>query len=83
MKYLFSFLAIIAGFCLVKYANNIANSFGRSAWAEHYFGSYGGTRLLIKTIGILFIIGALLVISGLMNTLLYSIFSSTIGGLSY
>ncbi len=83
MKYFFSFLAIVAGFFLVKYSNNIVNSFGRSAWAEHYLGSYGGTRALIKMIGILFIIGALLVVSGLMNTILYSIFSPTISSMSY
>jgi len=81
MKYFFCFLAIIIGILLVKFSNNIVNSFGHSAWAEHYLGTYGGTRLLIKIIGTLFILSALLVISGLMNSLLLSIFSPLVGGL--
>jgi hypothetical protein len=80
MKYLLSLLTIIVGFLLVKYSNWLVNNFGYTDWAEQHLGSYGGTRLMWKLIGLLFIIGALLVISGQMNTILYSIFSPLIGG---
>lgn len=81
MKYFFSFLAIIIGFLLMKYSNNIVNNFGYTNWAEKYLRTYGGTRLMWKLIGILFIIGALLTISGLMNNILYSIFAPMMGGI--
>ncbi len=80
MKYIYSFLVIIAGFLLVKYSNWIVKNFGYIDWAEKHLGSEGGTRLVWKMIGILFIIGAFLVISGLMNNILYAIFDPLTGG---
>ena len=80
MKYFLSFTAIVVGFLLVRYSNWLINNFGYIDWAEQHLGSYGGSRLMWKLIGILFIIGALLVISGLMNNILYSIFAPLAGG---
>ncbi len=81
MKYVYSILVILAGFALVKYSNWIVNNFGYIDSAEHWLGSYGGTRLMWKLIGLILIVGAFLVISGLMNNLLLSIFSPLMGGL--
>jgi hypothetical protein len=75
MKYFLSFLAIFIGFLLVRYSNWIVSNFGYVDWAENHLGTEGGTRLMWKLVGILFIVGALLVISGLMNNILYSIFA--------
>ena len=74
MKYFYAFLVIIFGFLLVRYSNWLVNNFGYIDSAEHYLGTYGGTRLIWKLIGVLFIVGALLVISGIMNNILISIF---------
>ena len=74
MKYFWSLLAIVAGFFIVKYSNIIVQSFGYVNWAEKNLGTSGGTRLMWKIIGILFIAGGILVISGGMNIILYSIF---------
>ena len=74
MKYFYAFLVIIFGFLLVRYSNWLVNNFGHIDSAEHYLGTYGGTRLMWKLIGVLFIIGALLVISCIMNNILISIF---------
>ena len=74
MKYFYAFLVIISGFLLVRYSNWLVNNFGYIDSAEHYLGTYGGTRLMWKLIGVLFIVGALLVISGIMNNILISIF---------
>ncbi|OIP74902.1 MAG: hypothetical protein AUK06_02645 [Parcubacteria group bacterium CG2_30_36_18] len=74
MKYFYAFLVIIFGFLLVRYSNWLVNNFGYIDSAEHYLGTYGGTRLMWKLIGVLFIVGALLVISGIMNNILISIF---------
>ena len=83
MKYIFSFLAIIVGFLLVKYANKIVDSFGYMPWAEEHLGTYGGSRMMWKLIGVAFILGALLVISGLMNTILYAIFAPMTRGMAF
>ena len=81
MKYVYSFLVIILGFLLVRYSNWIVRNFGYIDWAETHLGSEGGTRLVWKLVGILFIIGAFLVISGLMNNLLYAIFAPISGNM--
>ncbi len=75
MKYFYSFLAIIIGFLLVKYSNWIVTNFGYIDWAEEHLGTMGGSRLMWKLIGLAFIIGAFLVISGLMNNIVLSIFA--------
>ncbi|OGG89945.1 hypothetical protein A3H03_01325 [Candidatus Kuenenbacteria bacterium RIFCSPLOWO2_12_FULL_42_13] len=81
MKYIYSLLAIIAGFLLVRYSNYLVDNFGHSETAEHYLGTYGGSRLMWKLIGLIIIIGALLTISGLAQSLIYSIFKPMVGGL--
>ncbi len=75
MKYFYSFIAIIIGFLLVKYSNWIVVNFGYIDWAEEHLGTMGGSRLMWKLIGLVFIIGAFLVISGLMNNIILSIFA--------
>lgn len=53
-------------------------NFGRSAWAEQHLGS-GGTHLMYKLLGILFIIGSLMVMTGMMGELIISIFGRLFG----
>jgi len=81
MKYFFSLLAIVVGFLLVRYSNYLVENFGHNETAEHYLGTYGGTRLMWKMIGILIIIGAFLTISGLGESLLLAFFGPIVGGL--
>ena len=62
------FLGIIGfgiGFLLVRYANKIYTAFGAMDFAEKYFRFFGGTRLVIKLIGILIIFMAFLYIFGI------------------
>ena len=75
MKYVYTLLIIVVGFLLVRFINWIVSNFGQSDWAEQHLGTYGGTRLMWKLIGIAFIVGALLVISGGMEVILTSIFT--------
>ena len=59
------FLGLIGtglGFLLVKYSNQIYQTFGAMDFAEKYFRFFGGTRLLIKLVGIMFIFLAFLYI---------------------
>ena len=81
MKYFFSLLAIILGFLLVRYSNYLVENFGHNETADHYLGTYGGSRLMWKLIGIAIIFGAFMTISGLGQSLLLAIFGPMVGGL--
>ncbi len=73
MKYFLGILVIILGsFMVIKTAWFVEN-FGYSDWAEAKLGG-GGTRLMYKILGILFIVGAVLVMTGAMGEILISIF---------
>jgi hypothetical protein len=50
------------GFLLVKYANQIYSTFGSVDFAEKYLRFFGGTRLVVKLIGILIIFASFLYI---------------------
>lgn len=74
-------LAVIIGALLVIKSNWLVNTFGYVSFAEGSMRAWGGTRMLWKLIGIGIIIIAFLHISELLDGILLSIFSSTIGGL--
>ena len=54
---------------------------GASRWAEEYMGTAGGTRLLIKIIGIVFIFFGFATMTGLVNGILYSIVRLIVPGI--
>lgn len=54
MHYLWSFGAIIFGFCAVAYTFQIVRIFGHLGWAEQRLGP-GGTYTVWKIIGIVLI----------------------------
>ncbi len=60
---------------MVKYSNWLVTNFGHIDWAEEHLGTMGGSRLMWKLIGLVLIIGSFLVISGLMNNIILSIFT--------
>jgi hypothetical protein len=63
-KLFLGFIGFGIGFLLVKYSNQIYQTFGSMDFAEKYFRMFGGTRLLIKIIGILIIFISFLYIFG-------------------
>lgn len=65
MRFFIGFILIVAGFFIVWKTEAIVGFAGYSDWAEQHLGTEGGTRLLYKLIGIGFIFGGMLAITGL------------------
>jgi hypothetical protein len=74
MKWLIDFIVICVGALLVVKTQWFYDFTGPIAWAEQHLGSEGGTRLLIKMIGVLMIIGVMMAITGLLQAIIRGIF---------
>jgi hypothetical protein len=62
MYFFFGILAVALGVLLIVKTEWFCENFGSIAWAEEHLGYNGGTRLMYKIIGLVFIfIGFLLV----------------------
>ena len=64
--YIWGTIVIALGFLLVIKTQWFITNFGHSSWAEAHMGG-GGTRLLYKIVGIIFIIGSLMYMTGMME----------------
>ena len=63
--YIWGTIVIALGFLLIAKTQWFITNFGHSAWAEAKMG--GGTRVLYKIVGIVFIIGSLMYMTGMME----------------
>jgi len=78
-RVLIGLLFAAAGFVLVWKSEWFQINFGAIAWAEEKFGSSGGSRLMYKLIGILFIIIGFLSITNLHKQAFVAIFGGLFG----
>jgi predicted small integral membrane protein len=67
MNWFIGLLVIGVGSLLVIRTQWIYDFTGPIDWAEQHLGTEGGTRLFIKLIGVLFIIGAFLGVTGILG----------------
>ena len=79
MTYFIGILVIVVGIFLVIKTEWFVQNFGSSAWAEEHLGSSGGTRLMYKMIGIIFIILSLMGMTGMLGEVIINIFGSLFG----
>lgn len=79
MGYIVGILAIVAGAFMVVKTEAIVSMFGTSALAEQYLGTSGGTRLMYKLMGILFIVIALMGMTGLLGKVILAIIGPLFG----
>ncbi len=71
---------IVLGTLMVAKTQWFIENFGYSDWAESKFGG-GGTRLMYKGLGILFIVGSILGMTGALGEMIVGIFGNLfIGG---
>lgn len=75
MKWLLGLLIIGFGSLLVIKTQWIYDFTGPIDWAEQHLGSEGGTRLFIKLLGVLIILGTFLGITGILGGWLTGFFS--------
>lgn len=73
MKYFLGGLVIVLGSFMVIKTSWFIENFGYSDWAEAKMGG-GGTRLMYKVLGIIFILGAVLALTGVLGEILFGIF---------
>jgi len=78
MRYILGIIGIVVGTLLVWKTFLLASSFGQIDWAERHLGG-GGTYLLYKLVGILFIILSFLYMFQILDVLLRP-FSNLFGG---
>ncbi|MBI5621876.1 hypothetical protein HY933_03370 [Candidatus Falkowbacteria bacterium] len=72
MKIFFGLLIIGFSFLITWKAEWILQNFGGNAWAEAKLGSSGGSRLFYKLIGVVGIFLGLLVMTGLIQDIIFS-----------
>ncbi|MFA5069700.1 MAG: hypothetical protein WC528_00210 [Patescibacteria group bacterium] len=77
MNYVIGGIAIIVGSLLVVKTEWFYNFTGPIDWAEAHLGSEGGTKIFIKLIGLIIIIGTFLALTGCLGGCISKIFKST------
>jgi hypothetical protein len=70
MYFFFGLLAVAAGVFLVIKTEWFQQNFGSIEWAEQHLGYDGGSRLMYKLIGLVFIFIGFLLITGQFNDFL-------------
>lgn len=80
MKFFIGIIAILLGTLVVIKTEWFVENFGASSWAEEHMGSSGGTRMLYKLIGIALILGAMMMMTGLLQIILLNIFAPMFRG---
>jgi hypothetical protein len=79
MKYIIGIAAMLIGTLIVLRTEWLIQNFGRSAWAEQHFGTSGGTRTMLKFIGIIIIALALMGMTGLLGEIIIGTFGQFFG----
>lgn len=70
MRYFLGIVLVVVGVVLVIKTEWFYVNFGSIAWAEEHLGTSGGSRLMYKIIGIIFIFFGFLLITNMMNNFL-------------
>jgi len=79
MKYIVGILAIVVGTFMVIKTEWLIRNFGSINWAEEHMRSSGGSRMMYKLLGILFICLAMLGMTGLLGGIILSVFGRLFG----
>ncbi|MDD2656831.1 MAG: hypothetical protein PHQ18_04690 [Patescibacteria group bacterium] len=78
MGYFFGILVIALGAFMVIKTNWFVENFGHSSWAEEHLGG-GGTYTLYKILGIVFIFGSLMAMTGILGKVIVNTFGRLFG----
>jgi hypothetical protein len=79
MRYFLGILGVLLGTVLIIKSDWFLANFGRNGWAEEHLGSSGGSRLMYKLIGFVFIFISMLAITGMLGGFIMAIFGSLFG----
>jgi len=70
MNYILGLISLLVGVVLILKTEWFVENFGRIGWAEEHLGFEGGSRLMYKIIGLIFIFFGMLLITNLMSDFL-------------
>lgn len=70
MRFFIGIILVAVGVLLILKTEWFIQNFGTNAWAEEHLGYNGGTRLMYKFIGLIFIFFGFLAITNLLNAFL-------------
>lgn len=79
LRIIIGLIGIGLGMILIIKSEWFLANFGRIDWAEIHLGTEGGTRLLYKLIGLVFILISILIMTGLIEGVLLAIFGPLFG----
>ncbi len=79
MTWLIGLLVVGLGMLLVIKTQWIYDFTGPIDFAERFLGTEGGTRMFIKILGVLMILGAFLGVTGLLGKIVSGIFAPLLG----
>jgi len=79
MTWLIGGITIAIGCLLVIKTQWIYDFTGPIDWAEQHLGTEGGTRILIKILGVLLILGAFLGVTGILGAMVKGFFGPLFG----
>lgn len=79
MRYVWGLIGVAIGGLIVAKSEWFFQNFGAVPWAEQHLGSEGGTRFFYKLIGLAIILISFLLVSGILEGLLLSIFGRLFG----
>jgi hypothetical protein len=80
MRFFLGLLGVALGAVLIIKTEWFIRNFGKNGWAEEHLGTSGGTRLMYKLIGLVFIIISMLAMTGLLGGIVLGIFTPLFGG---
>lgn len=72
-------IGIVIGSIMVIRSEWFLSFFGRINWAEIHLGSEGGTRVFYKLLGLLTIIISLMIMTGMIESLLFAMLGPLFG----
>ncbi len=64
-------LALVVGFAFIIWAEPLVRFFGKAEWAERRFRTSGGSYLLWKLVGLIFILVGFLFVTGTLDPILW------------
>ena len=70
MQYVIGILLVLLGVVFVIKSEWFLANFGPISWAEQHLGTEGGSRLMYKLLGLIFIFFGMLLVTNLMNVFL-------------
>lgn len=80
MRFFLGILGILVGTFLIIKTDWFIRNFGTNRWAEEHMGTSGGTRLMYKLVGLVFIIVSMLAMTGLLGGILLAVLTPLFGG---